>query len=101
MKLNIWRAPTDNDRKIKLEWMDAHYDQSYVRAYETSYQAEESKVTIFTHIAVVAATVQKVLDIHAVWEVTSEWRCFCKNEYGKRYGIPHAFKIRAAPVLKR
>ena len=72
MELNIWRAPTDNDRKIKLEWMDAHYDQSYVRAYETSYQAEESKVTIFTHMAVVAATVQKVLDIHAVWEVTSD-----------------------------
>ena len=36
MELNIWRAPTDNDRKIKLEWMNAHYDQSYARAYETS-----------------------------------------------------------------
>ena len=45
-----------------------------------TYQAEESKVTIFTHIAVVAATVQKVLDIHAVWEVTSDGAGFCKNE---------------------
>mgnify|MGYP000249722106 CR=1 FL=1 len=88
MELNIWRAPTDNDRKIKLEWMDAHYDQSYVRAYETSYQAEESKVTIFTHIAVVAATVQKVLDIHAVWEVTSDGAVSVKMNMVKDMEFP-------------
>ena len=88
MELNIWRAPTDNDRKIKLEWMDAHYDQSYVRAYETSYQAEESKVTIFTHIAVVAATVQKVLDIHAVWEVTSDGAVSVKMNIVKDMEFP-------------
>ena len=28
MSLNIWRAPTDNDRKQKLEWMAAHYDKA-------------------------------------------------------------------------
>ena len=28
MELNIWRAPTDNDRKVKLKWLAAHYDDT-------------------------------------------------------------------------
>jgi beta-galactosidase/beta-glucuronidase len=26
-KLNLWRAPTDNDKRMKLEWMAAGYDR--------------------------------------------------------------------------
>ena len=41
MELNIWRAPTDNDKLIKLKWLKARYDQSYARAYETAGNAME------------------------------------------------------------
>ncbi len=27
LELNIWRAPTDNDRKLKQQWTDAGYDR--------------------------------------------------------------------------
>ena len=57
MELNIWRAPTDNDRKIKLEWMNAHYDQSYARAYETTYKVEDGIVFIHSIIGLMAPTV--------------------------------------------
>ena len=40
MELNIWRAPTDNDRKIKQEWMDAGYDRSKTRAYDVQWELE-------------------------------------------------------------
>ena len=36
MELNIWRAPTDNDRNIKNTWMRAQYDRTVTRAYETT-----------------------------------------------------------------
>ena len=72
MELNIWRAPTDNDRKIKLEWMNAHYDQSYARAYETTYELAEETVLIHSVIGLMAPTVQKILEVKADWKITPD-----------------------------
>ncbi len=72
VEVNIWRAPTDNDRKIKLEWMNAHYDQSYARAYETSYETKENVVIIHSVIGLMAPTVQKILEIRADWEIVPD-----------------------------
>ena len=33
MRLSIWRAPTDNDRKIKLQWYDENYHKMYNKVY--------------------------------------------------------------------
>lgn len=35
MQLSIWRAPTDNDRKVKLLWYDDRYDKMYNKVYES------------------------------------------------------------------
>ena len=69
MEINIWRAPTDNDRKEKLKWMDAHYDQSYARAYETSYEIKEGRVIIHSTLSVSAPTVQRILNIKVDWMI--------------------------------
>lgn len=69
MELNIWRAPTDNDRKLKLEWMEAHYDQSYTRTYQTSWEEKNGKLYIYADLAVVAPTVQRILTVKAIWEI--------------------------------
>ena len=71
MDINIWRAPTDNDRKLKLEWMRAGYDRVVTRAYETQYRVDEQKVVIHTPISLAAKALQKVLDIDAVWEISN------------------------------
>ncbi|MDO4305836.1 MAG: glycoside hydrolase family 2 TIM barrel-domain containing protein [Eubacteriales bacterium] len=69
MNINIWRAPTDNDRKIKLEWLRAHYDRTIERAYESVCQILESAVEIRCTMSVAADTVQKMMDIEAVWTI--------------------------------
>ena len=69
MELNIWRAPTDNDRKLKLKWFNAHYHESSTRAYVTRFVQEKDSVAIHSTMSVAAPTVQKVLDIEAVWNV--------------------------------
>ncbi|OMF18979.1 glycoside hydrolase [Paenibacillus sp. FSL H7-0331] len=43
-KFNIWRAPTDNDRKIKHSWMEEGYDRANMHVYgcEITNQTEAS-----------------------------------------------------------
>lgn len=79
MEVNIWRAPTDNDRKIKLEWKAAGYDRSNARAYDTTWEirrgaagcVNDESVIIHSTMSVAAAALQKVLDIEAEWKVQS------------------------------
>ena len=69
MELNIWRAPTDNDRKIKQEWIDAGYDRSKTRAYDTHWEMNGEGIRIYSTVSVAAVAIQKVLDIEAVWKI--------------------------------
>ena len=69
MKLNIWRAPTDNDMYIKSEWKKAHYDKAYTRAYTTEVVQGKHGVKITSHASVVAETVQKILDVTITWKI--------------------------------
>lgn len=69
MELNIWRAPTDNDMYIKEEWKKAHYDEAYTRAYQIEVLQNKHGILIMEHVTVVAATVQKILDVELLWKV--------------------------------
>ena len=88
MELNIWRAPTDNDRKIKLEWMNAHYDQSYARAYETTYEISEGSVLIHSVIGLMAPTVQKILEVKADWQITPDGAVSVKMQVERDLEFP-------------
>ncbi len=72
MEVNIWRAPTDNDRNIKSEWMRAHYDWAEARAYGTAYGISKDAAVIRSSMSVSAATVQKIMDIETTWTVWAD-----------------------------
>lgn len=88
MEVNIWRAPTDNDRNIKEEWLRAFYHQSYTRAYKTEYKRNQSSVEIRSTMAVVAATVQKILDIEAVWSISGRGEIAVKMSVKRNIEFP-------------
>ena len=92
MELNIWRAPTDNDMYIKLEWKKAHYDAAYTRAYRIEVLQNKHGVLIMEHLAVVADTVQKILDVEMTWKI---------NEDGKIEAVIKAVKDKEFPDLPR
>lgn len=71
MEINIWRAPTDNDRNIKSEWMRAQYDRTVVRAYSTEVQREKQEVIIISTASLSALTIQRILDIRLTWRISS------------------------------
>ena len=47
----IWRAPTDNDRKIKRKWIEAGYDRASVKCYATSAETVDGAVVIKSEIS--------------------------------------------------
>ena len=69
MEVNIWRAPTDNDRKLKLDWLSAHYDKSVTRAYRTDCRTENGVIKLVSGLSISAISVQRFLDIRAGWTV--------------------------------
>lgn len=70
--LNIWRAPTDNDRHVQLDWQRAHYDQAYARAYSCETSVVGGAVTVECRVAVVAPTVQPILTGTIRWTVDGD-----------------------------
>lgn len=69
MNINIWRAPTDNDRNIKTEWLRAHYNQTITRAYQTIFEHLDFGVKISCVSSLLAPTIQRIMDINTVWTV--------------------------------
>lgn len=69
MELNIWRAPTDNDMYIKLEWKKAHYNEAYARAYKTVVCRTKEDIEISSVMSVSAATVQRIMDVDVTWTI--------------------------------
>lgn len=69
MELNIWRAPTDNDRNIKHTWMRAQYDRTVTRAYETTAKEENGCVEIATSYSMVSPALQRILTGVIHWTI--------------------------------
>ena len=74
MEVNIWRAPTDNDMYIRKEWEKAMYNRAGSRAYSTQYRSTDDGIAISSRMSMTAVTVQKLMDIDALWTVTSDGR---------------------------
>ena len=69
MEYNIWRAPTDNDRKIKVNWKLAGYNRAYSRAYDCKIIVEERKIILDVKTAMVSETVQRLLTMRTKWSI--------------------------------
>ncbi len=89
MEYNIWRAPTDNDRNIKKQWIRAGYDRTISRAYETKIHCAGQKadgegqkpndggqineelpagtVALESQLSLSAVYLQRILNIQARW----------------------------------
>ena len=72
MELNIWRAPTDNDRNIKSTWMRAQYDRTVTRAYETTAREENGCVELETNYSVSSPALQRILTGTIHWTIYSD-----------------------------
>ncbi len=72
MEVNVWRAPTDNDKKIKLLWESAGYDRGVVRAYSTDCRKENGVASLTSVMSVSGVGIQRFLNIKAVWDIFAD-----------------------------
>ncbi len=92
MEINIWRAPTDNDMYVKPEWKKAHYHEAYARAYDTTVEPSAEGIAISSAMSILADSVQRILDIRAVWYI---------DRNGSIQGTFHVVKGDEFPELPR
>lgn len=73
MEMNIWRAPTDNDRIVKQYWYHAGYDCVQTRAYETGIESlEDGSLRICTTSSLAPVYRQRYLDIDTTWIINPD-----------------------------
>lgn len=70
MELNVWRAPTDNDRVVKNLWYAAGYDRMVARAYTVKAEPQaDGSVRVVTTSSMAPVYRQKYLDLETTWLV--------------------------------
>lgn len=72
MEYNIWRAPTDNDINVRIDWEKACYDKIVSRAYETSHWVEGNRAVIRSILSISAPSVQRIMDIEVQWYIYAD-----------------------------
>ena len=101
MEVNVWRAPTDNDRIICVEWQKARYHQTTTRAYTTKYAVTATGVEIHSKIALLAITVQRLMDIETVWKIDTDGRISVKMDVAKNPELPELPRFGLRLFLKK
>ena len=87
MEFNIWRAPTDNDQYLKLEWKRFGYDRAIPRVYDVQMEAGDD-VVITVRFSLGATSLPNIAEGSAVWHVRMNGRIDCGIHVKRRKGAP-------------
>ena len=68
---NIWRAPTDNDRYVKSDWIKSGYDRVVSRAYNCEWHIDNGIVTIRSEFSISAESLQRLLNVTCEWQINN------------------------------
>lgn len=44
MELTIWKAPTDNERRVKRQWYEEKYDKTHTKVYDCTVEGNQIRV---------------------------------------------------------
>lgn len=92
-KLTVWRAPMDNDRNIKNQWMSMGFDKATVHCYSTRLaSADEKTAVVESEISLAAAPSRPIL------RATVKYVVFATGELRITYDVKVNEK---APFLPR
>lgn len=70
IELNIWRAPMDNDRRVRDEWQSAGYDRARIKVYATDWKQDKENIVITSRYSLAAVYLQKILEGEISWTIT-------------------------------
>jgi len=71
----VWRAPIDNDRKIRVQWEKEFFHKCSTKCYSVKVdQADYDSVTVLAEIAVASYVVKPVVKLSMAYTVTGDGR---------------------------
>ena len=90
VEFNLWRAPTDNDQYIRLEWERYGYDRTTTRVYSIEADKDsDGNCEIRVKYGIAAIYIQKFMDVSAVWAIDSEGNIHVKMDCEKDERFPY------------
>ncbi|OOF39927.1 beta-galactosidase [Rodentibacter mrazii] len=69
LDFNIWRAPIDNDRLIKAQWVSAGYHQVQIRAYDIKWKQNDDHVQIRALCGLTAISKERILTLDVIYRI--------------------------------
>lgn len=88
MGMEIFRAPTDNDRFMLEKWEFAHYGNTAPRAYGTDVEVTADSLVLRTNWSLAAPARQPVVRGTSVWTIFTDGRITLSMEADKYPGAP-------------
>ncbi len=85
----IWRSPTDNDRKIKNDWIEAGFNQITTYVYNTEIKEYSNKLEIVSFLSLIPPYREKVVDVTVTWTIYPCGLINCNIEANKNMKAPY------------
>ncbi len=69
LEWNIWRAPTDNDRKIRVQWERAGFRHSFSNARNTLVRTDNGCAVITAELMILSQCIQPIVKAEIGWKI--------------------------------
>lgn len=69
VELNIWRAPTDNDRNVRQQWEKIGYNRVQPKVYHTEARLEDGRAMVTCELSLAAVIMQRALTAVICYEI--------------------------------
>lgn len=89
IQYNIWRAPTDNDRLAKLEWIKAGYDRIQACVRQTEVSQEVESILIHSSLELAASHIQTCVGVESYWRIFADGTIVTDIEGTKNPEMPY------------
>lgn len=88
MNFQVFRAPTDNERKIREQWSAAGYDRLKARVYTTEWKIVDGTVQISSSLSLGSPIVQPPIHIEETWQIGKDGEMLVKMDVKKEEVFP-------------
>lgn len=88
MEYNVWRAPTDNDRRIRQQWEQLGMDVAQTRVLSVEAESVDQGVNIKAHVRLAAPSQAPILTFDVAWLVEHDGRVFCQIDAERFTDLP-------------
>lgn len=90
----IWRAPTDNDRKIKNRWIECGYDKAYQDCYESGLaERTDDYIALYAYIKIAAPVKAPIVKARVTYIFTRDGAVSVEVEGEKNENMPYLPKF--------